>query len=172
MKRSSDRLRNRHTSHKYVYKPSFALDRTNPKLDSTTTTEYISTTTLDPSTVTSPSSVVQATVTVTPKAVTSKVTKALATITLVDYSVSIVKVTQTKTATCITPVRQPTPDPTNTDITAVLSVLALETSAPVKLNRRDTLGRRQKFAKGNHGSGLKKRSPGMQVISLKARIKS
>ncbi|KAF2739762.1 hypothetical protein EJ04DRAFT_559663 [Polyplosphaeria fusca] len=87
---------------------------TTPVVSITSTQIDTQYTTLPPSTVTSASTTVTPTVTKTPATVTTTTTKALLTITWTSYAVKVSQVTKTKTASCKTPTRQATHDPTCT----------------------------------------------------------
>ncbi|KAF2020698.1 hypothetical protein BU24DRAFT_445873 [Aaosphaeria arxii CBS 175.79] len=82
-----------------------------PVITATSTITDTVTTVLSPSTITSPSVTVTRTKTYTPARVTTTSTKALFTLRFTSIKLEISKVTQTKTATCRRPFRQPTPDP-------------------------------------------------------------
>ncbi|KAF2842067.1 hypothetical protein M501DRAFT_377879 [Patellaria atrata CBS 101060] len=76
------------------------------------------------------------TITKTPAPVTVTTTKTILTIFATKYTVSVIKVTKTKTASCHTPTKQPFADPTATIIPTVVHAQAFETNAAgVKIRR-------------------------------------
>ncbi|ORY12816.1 hypothetical protein BCR34DRAFT_563053 [Clohesyomyces aquaticus] len=95
-----------------TYTPTVTASATiTPLVNVTSTATDTTVTTLAPSTVTSAKVTRNPTITVTPSRVTSTVTKALLTLKVTQYSLSIVPVTKTVTASCKRPVRASKHDP-------------------------------------------------------------
>lgn len=101
----------------------------------TSISTYPVTTTLLPSTITSPSATIHPTTTITPAAVTTTTTTTIGTITLVKYTVSIFQVVQTQTASCVLPTKPTKHDPTCTIRPSLVHAAALETASAAKFRR-------------------------------------
>ncbi|KAI9714342.1 MAG: hypothetical protein M1820_000303 [Bogoriella megaspora] len=99
-----------------------------PVKNVTSTTTDTVTTTLKPSTVTKPSTTVKPTTTITPAAVTSTKTINLLTLHPTVWTVSVVKSTVTKTASCKAPTRQPFVDPIATITPTLVAAAALSSN--------------------------------------------
>lgn len=135
----------------YPSTSSSLLSTTYHFLDTTSTSTFTSTTVLLPATVTSPSTTVHPTVTVTPNPVTTTKTVTLLTLTIFEPTLSIEKLTSTVTATCNTPTKQQSPDPTATITPTVITAAAFESAAAGAKFRH----RRVPVA---HGQGLQERA--------------
>ncbi|MCJ1426818.1 hypothetical protein MMC29_004721 [Sticta canariensis] len=150
-----------------TYTPTVTVQSTLiPILNSTSTNTYVSTTTLAPATVTQPSTTLHPSTTITPAKVTSTTTSTLGTITLVDFTVPISQVVVTSTATCITPTKQKSPDPTCTTGPCLAAAAPLETPASAKF-RRLAIDRAQRIQERKERLGeMQKRSPDSATITV------
>ena len=122
----------------------------------------MATTTLSPSTITTPS-VFRPTTTSTPKPVKTTVTITQATVTRTTWSLDIDQVIVTSTATCVTPTKQTKPDPKCTITPTLVSAKALETGKKVRYikDRRVPLDKTQRIKERKERLGLmQKRAPG------------
>ncbi|KAL9097159.1 MAG: hypothetical protein Q9165_000586 [Trypethelium subeluteriae] len=156
-----------------------------PVVNVTSTTTDTATTTLAPSTVTQPSTTVKPTTTVTPAAVTSTKTITLLTLHPTKWTLSIVKATATKTASCKTPIRAQTADPTATITPTLITAAALQSSsasanvaAAIKrrgrVDRRVPLDAEQRIAerkakiaaRGARFAGIEKRAPDLATTTI------
>lgn len=126
-------------------------------LDVTSQTTFTSTTVLPPVTVTNPSTTLSPTVTSTPRPITTTVTRTLLTVTIFKPTLSVEKVESTITASCITPAKQESPDPTATITPTIagITAAALE-AAPTGAKFRRYIERRVPLAK----HFVNKRAPG------------
>ena len=108
-------------------------------------------------TVTKPSTTLRPTVTSTPHPVTTTVTRTLLTVTIIKPTLSVKKAESTITASCITPARQESPDPTATITPTIAGITAAALEAqPTGARFRRYLERRVRLAKGL----VNKRAPG------------
>ncbi|KAF2471864.1 uncharacterized protein BDR25DRAFT_303248 [Lindgomyces ingoldianus] len=135
---------------------------TTPLVNVTTTATDTTTSTLPPSTVTSPKTTVMPTVTITPSRVTSTSTKTLLTLKLTKYTLEVVPVTMTKTASCKTPTRQSRHDPSAT-ITPTVGPMAVKLSAKYRRGHYD--GEKAKFVKERRAR-LQGRAPDPQPLVI------
>lgn len=88
--------------------------------------------------------------------------------TSVEYTISISQVVVMSTATCITPTKQTTPDPTCTITPSLATAAALETPAYAKI-RRVPVDRAQRIQERKERLGvLQKRSPGRVFFAFDA----
>ncbi|KAL8821165.1 MAG: hypothetical protein Q9191_007365 [Dirinaria sp. TL-2023a] len=136
-----------------------------PLVNVTSTSTTTSTTVLPPSTVTSPSTTLHPTVTSTPPPVTVTKTVTLITLTITKPTLSVKKVTSTSTATCVTPAKQTSPDPTATITPTAITAAALQTPASGAKFRRVPVDREQRL-KQRAERMVNKRAPDAPTITV------
>ena len=156
-----------------------------PLVNVTSTTTDVVTTTLAASTVTKPSTTIKPTTTITPAAVTTTKTNTLFTLRPTKWTVSVVKATKTKTASCKTPIRPQTIDPIARITPTIVAAAALSSdgvSASIsvglkprsRIDRRVPLDAKQRIterkakiaARNAELAALNKRAPDQSTVTV------